>query len=68
MPLLATAMARLDGAANATGWLRRPLRPEEFVRIARQRTGLHDCGDADFGAPLARLRDAGADQASHRPR
>jgi len=64
MTLQASVIGLLDAMADAAGLLRCPLRPEALIETARQRTGLHDFGDMDFGEPLAHFLEAWMNEAS----
>ena len=57
-------LALADGAADALGLLRRPLRAEPLLALARRRSGLTEFGDTDFLDPLRRLLSACQDEAS----
>jgi hypothetical protein len=59
-----TVLTLADSVADAAGLLRRPLRPEPLLALARRRSGLRDFGDETFVEPLRRLLSACSDEAS----
>jgi hypothetical protein len=58
LTILTRVLRWTDTVVGSSGWLDRPIDPDELIRLARQRTGLRDFGDTAFIGPLARLLDA----------
>jgi hypothetical protein len=52
------ALRLSDSVAGFFGILDRPLDPDRLIRMARERTGLRDFGDASFIGPLSRLLES----------
>ena len=64
MSLQGSVLALADGMADALGLLRRPLRVDGLLALARRRSGLGEFGDSSFIDPLRRLLAACAEEAS----
>ena len=60
----AAALRIADGVADALGLLRRPLRADALLALARRRSGLQDFGDMAFVDPLRRLLASCGEEAS----
>ena len=58
MPIQTIMLQLADALADQIGWLHRPLGIHDLIRIARQRTGLHDFGDVELEMPLRQLLEA----------
>jgi hypothetical protein len=64
LPIPTTALRLADTLAARLGLLDRRLAAEDFIQLARRRTGLDDFGDVDLSEPLRRLLDSCTDEAS----
>jgi hypothetical protein len=64
LSLQGSVLALADGTAEALGLLRRPLRVDALLALARRRSGLGEFGDTAFIDPLRRLLSACTDEAS----
>lgn len=64
MSLQDSVLAFADAIADALGLLRRPLRADALLALARRRSGLGDFGNTEFLDPLRRLLAACGDEAS----
>lgn len=64
MNVQATVLSLADAMADRLGVLRRKLRAEDLLRIARHRAGADDFGDMSFLDPLQLLLDACVEEAS----
>jgi hypothetical protein len=64
LSLLGSALALADSVGSGLGLLRRPLRVEALLSVARRQSGLREFGDASFIEPLQRLLSACVDEAS----
>jgi hypothetical protein len=58
LTILTRLLRWTDTVVGSSGWLDRPIDPDELIRLARRRTGLRDFGDTAFIGPLTRLLDA----------
>jgi hypothetical protein len=63
LPISTTALKLADTLAGTLGLLDRRFAADDFIRIARRRTGLEDFGDVDLGEPLRRFLDSCVDDA-----
>jgi hypothetical protein len=64
LPIPTTVLKLADTVAGALGLLDRRFAIDDFIRLARRRTGLEDFGDVDLGEPLRRFLDSCADDAA----
>jgi hypothetical protein len=64
LPIATTALKLADTVAGKLGLLDRRFAADDFIRLARRRTGLDDFGDVDLAAPLQRFLDACSDDAA----
>jgi hypothetical protein len=64
LSLQGSVLAFADAAADALGLLRRPLRADALLALARRHSGLGDFGTTEFLDPLRRLLAACGDEAS----
>jgi hypothetical protein len=64
LPIPTTALKLADTVAGKLGLLDRRFAADDFIRLARRRTGLEDFGDVDLGEPLRRFLDSCVDDAA----
>ena len=64
MNVQAAVLSVADAMADHLGMLRRKLRAEDLLRVARRRAGVDDFGDMSFLDPLQLLLDACVEEAS----